>query len=124
MHRWYRAEHYAERIRVIRRYSPDAAIGADVIVGFPGETDDEFQATADFIDSLPLTYLHIFSFSARPGTEAAKLPSQEQVASTTIRERARHLRALSLKKSAAFRSSQRGRTYRALTLARNRRKLD
>jgi threonylcarbamoyladenosine tRNA methylthiotransferase MtaB len=118
MHRWYRAEHYAERIRVIRRYSPDAAIGADVIVGFPGETDDEFQATADFIDSLPLTYLHIFSFSARPGTEAAKLPSQEQVASTTIRERARHLRALSLKKSDSFRSSQRGRTYRALTLAR------
>jgi threonylcarbamoyladenosine tRNA methylthiotransferase MtaB len=118
MHRWYRAEHYAERIRLIRRRSPHAAIGADVIVGFPGETDEEFQVTAGFIENLPLTYLHVFSFSARPGTEAAKLPSQRQVASATIRERARHLRALSQKKSDAFRAAQSGRTLRALTLAR------
>ncbi len=118
MHRWYRAEHYAERILLIRRHSPYAAIGADVIVGFPGETDEEFQVTASFIESLPLTYLHVFSFSSRPGTEAAKLPSQKQVASATIRERARHLRALSQKKSDAFRAAQSGRTLRALTLAR------
>jgi threonylcarbamoyladenosine tRNA methylthiotransferase MtaB len=118
MHRWYRAEHYAERIRLIRRHSPYAAIGADVIVGFPGETEEEFQVTASFIENLPLTYLHVFSFSARPGTEAARLPVREHVASATIRERARHLRALSQKKSDAFRAAQSGRTLRALTLAR------
>lgn len=63
MHRWYRSEHYAERIHRIRRYTPGAAIGADVIVGFPGETEAEFQTTADFIERLPLTYLHVFSLS-------------------------------------------------------------
>jgi threonylcarbamoyladenosine tRNA methylthiotransferase MtaB len=118
MHRWYRAQHYAERICMIRLRSPHAAVGADVIVGFPGETDDEFQVTADFVGSLPLTYLHVFSFSVRPGTEAAKLPAQQQVASGAIRERARHLRALSQKKSDTFRATQSGRTLRALTLAR------
>ncbi len=118
MHRWYRAGHYAERIRMIRRHSPFAAIGADVIVGFPGETDDEFQVTAEFIESLPLTYLHVFSFSVRPGTEAARLPSEKQVASARIRERARLLRALSQKKFEVFRAAQSGRTLRALTLAR------
>ena len=73
MHRWYRAAHYAERIKLIRRMLPDAAIGADVIVGFPGETDEDFRITAEFIERLPFTYLHVFSFSARPGTEAAEL---------------------------------------------------
>src|SRR5208282_584863 len=91
MHRWYRAEHYAERLRVIRRYLPGAAIGADVIVGFPGETEEEFQATVEFIERLPFTYLHVFSFSERPGTEAAKLP--DRVPHGAIRERARNLRA-------------------------------
>jgi threonylcarbamoyladenosine tRNA methylthiotransferase MtaB len=118
MHRWYRAEHYAERAHWLRRHSKDAAIGADVITGFPSETDAEFQTTVDFIEQLPLTYLHVFSFSARPGTEAAKLPEQQQVSAKVIRERARYLRALSQKKSEAFRASQAGRTFRALTLAR------
>ena len=116
MHRWYRAEHYAERIRLIRRLLPDAAIGADVIVGFPGETDDDFRATAEFIAHLPFTYLHVFSFSARPGTKAAGLG--DEVPAQTIRERARALRAVSEEKSAAFRASQAGRKLRALTLAR------
>jgi threonylcarbamoyladenosine tRNA methylthiotransferase MtaB len=116
MHRWYRAEHYAERIKLIRSRVPDAAIGADVIVGFPGETDDDFRATADFIAALPFTYLHVFSFSERPGTKAAGLA--EAVPVQVIRERARSLRALAEKKSAAFRASQMGRQLRALTLAR------
>ena len=116
MHRWYRAEHYAERIRLIRRLLPDAAIGADVIVGFPGETDDDFRSTAEFIARLPFTYLHVFSFSARPGTKAAGLG--DEVPAQTIRERARALRAVSEEKSAAFRASQAGRKLRALTLAR------
>jgi threonylcarbamoyladenosine tRNA methylthiotransferase MtaB len=119
MHRWYRSEHYAERIQRIRRHSPSAAIGADVIVGFPGETDEEFQTTVDFVEHLPLTYLHVFSFSVRPGTAAAALPERQQVAPALIRERARFLRALGEKKAAAFRAGQSGRTLRALTLARS-----
>jgi threonylcarbamoyladenosine tRNA methylthiotransferase MtaB len=116
MHRWYRTEHYAERVNLIRRLLPDAAIGADVIVGFPGETDAEFQATVEFIERLPFTYLHVFSFSTRPGTVAAALG--DSVPLQTIRERARALRELSQRKSAAFRAAQAGRTLRALTLAR------
>jgi threonylcarbamoyladenosine tRNA methylthiotransferase MtaB len=116
MHRWYRAAHYAERIQLIRNLLPDAAIGADVIAGFPGETDEDFAATFDFIARLPFTYLHVFSFSARPGTKAADIGSP--VASTVTRDRARALRALGQQKSAAFRESQAGRTIRALTLAR------
>jgi len=116
MHRWYRAEHYAERVKLIRRLLPDAAIGADVIVGFPGEMDGDFEATAEFIERLPLTYLHVFSFSTRPGTEAAKLDAAA-VPPQVIRERARALRSLAERKAAAFRASQAGRTLRALTLA-------
>lgn len=115
MHRWYRAEHYAERVRVIHRYLPDAGIGADVIVGFPGETDEDFQATVELVERLPFTYLHVFSFSSRPGTGASKLT--DTVNPGVVRERARHLRGLAQEKAAAFRRSQAGRTLRALTLA-------
>jgi threonylcarbamoyladenosine tRNA methylthiotransferase MtaB len=116
MHRWYRSELYAERVQLIRRWLPDAAIGADVIVGFPGETYDDFRDTLEFIEGLSFTYLHVFSFSARPGTAGANL--SDAVPSQTIRERARALRALAEEKSAAFRASQSGRILRALTLAR------
>jgi threonylcarbamoyladenosine tRNA methylthiotransferase MtaB len=116
MHRWYRAEHYAERVNLIRRLLPDAAIGGDVIVGFPGETDAEFRATFEFIERLPFTYLHVFSFSTRPGTAAATLG--DAVPLQTIRERARALRELAGRKSAAFRASLSGNTMKALTLAR------
>jgi threonylcarbamoyladenosine tRNA methylthiotransferase MtaB len=115
MHRWYRTELYAERVNLIRRLLPDAAIGADVIVGFPGETDADFRATVEFIERLPFTYLHVFSFSARPGTAAAALG--DAVLLQTVRNRARALRDLAQQKSAAFRASQAGRTVRALTLA-------
>src|ERR1700723_457787 len=116
MHRWYRTELYAERVGLIRRLLPDAAIGADVIVGFPGETDADFRSTVEFIERLPFTYLHVFSFSARPGTAAAALG--DAVPLPAIRERARTLRELAQLKSAAFRASQSGRTVRALTLTR------
>ena len=115
MHRWYRAAHYAARVRMVRRLLPGAAIGADVIVGFPGETDADFRETLDLIDGLPFTYLHVFSFSARPGTEGAGL--ENAVPAAMIRERARILRDAARRKSAAFRASQAGRTLRALTLA-------
>jgi threonylcarbamoyladenosine tRNA methylthiotransferase MtaB len=117
MHRWYRAEHYAERIKLIRAALPDAGIGADVIVGFPGESDQDFVATVELIERLPFTYLHVFSFSERPGTEAAKLGAG--IPSSVIRERARRLRTLGDRKSAAFRALQSGLTKLALTLNRS-----
>ncbi|HEY7387978.1 MAG TPA: tRNA (N(6)-L-threonylcarbamoyladenosine(37)-C(2))-methylthiotransferase MtaB [Bryobacteraceae bacterium] len=117
MHRWYRAAHYAERVRMVRRVLPDAAIGADVIVGFPGETDEDFRETIDLIGNLPFTYLHVFSFSARPGTAGATLG--DRVPPSAIRERARALRSLARQKSTDFRSSQSGRVLPALALARS-----
>ena len=102
---------------MIRRLLPDAAIGADVIVGFPGETEEDFRATVHFIEHLPFTYLHVFSFSARPGTKAENFA--DAVPASLIRERAQALRALAQRKSAAFRASQEGSTVRALTLARS-----
>ncbi len=114
MHRWYRAEHYARRVELIHDRLPHAAIGADVIAGFPGETEDDHAATMAFIERLPFTYLHVFSFSKRPGTKAASLSNE--VPGIVMKRRARELRALSEKKSAAFRHSQIGRTLRVLTL--------
>jgi threonylcarbamoyladenosine tRNA methylthiotransferase MtaB len=117
MHRWYRAEHYARRVELIREHLPHAAVGADVIAGFPGETDADHAATLAFIERLPFTYLHVFSFSSRPGTRAATLPNE--VPAATIKQRARELRALGESKSAAFRRSQIGRTLQVLTLRRD-----
>src|SRR6266446_6118377 len=114
MHRWYRAEHYARRVELIHDRLPHAAIGADVITGFPSESEDDHAATLAFIERLPFTYLHVFSFSKRPGTKAANLSNE--VPGATIKGRARELRALSEKKSAAFCHSQIGRTLRVLTL--------
>ena len=116
MHRWYRAAHYARRVELIRATLPHAAIGADVIVGFPGETSEDHTATMNFISALPLSYLHVFSFSPRPGTEAANLPGA--VPAHIIHQRARELRALAQQKSQQFRISQQGRKTRALTLDR------
>lgn len=116
MHRWYRTEHYARRVKLIREFLPQAAIGADVIAGFPGETEADHETTLRFIDSLPFTYLHVFSYSSRPGTKAAALNSQ--LSGDIIHRRARELRSLGEAKSAAFRESQLGRTHRVLTLNR------
>jgi threonylcarbamoyladenosine tRNA methylthiotransferase MtaB len=116
MRRWYRAAHYAERVLIIRRLMPHAAIGADVIAGFPGESDEDFQTTVVFIKQLPFTYLHVFSFSPRPGTDA--MESDSFVPVQIIRERARILRALGQEKAAAFRASQAPQSLRALTLHR------
>jgi threonylcarbamoyladenosine tRNA methylthiotransferase MtaB len=117
MHRWYRAEHYARRVELAREWLPDAAIGADVIAGFPGETESDHQATLSLIERLPLTYLHVFSFSARPGTPAADL--RNQVPEKVIVRRARELRALGEKKKTEFQMAQLERTIRVLTLNRN-----
>jgi len=116
MHRWYRAEHYARRVQLIRELLPHAAIGADVIAGFPGEAEEDHAATVRFLSALPLSYLHVFSFSPRPGTEAAALKGA--VPAQTIHRRARELRAIARTKSEEFRTSQVGRKLRALTLGR------
>ncbi len=117
MHRWYRSKHYARRVELIHDRLPNAAIGADVIAGFPGESEADHSATLSFIDRHPFTYLHVFSYSSRPGTKAATLPNH--VPAHIIKRRARELRSLSESKSAAFRHSQQGRTLRVLTLHRN-----
>src|SRR3989449_3154965 len=117
MHRSYRAEHYARRVELVHDRLPQAAIGADVITGFPGETEDDHAATLAFIERLPFTYLHVFSFSKRPGTKTATLSNE--IHGTVIKRRARELRALGESKSAAFRHSQIGRTLRVLTLCAN-----
>jgi threonylcarbamoyladenosine tRNA methylthiotransferase MtaB len=114
MHRWYRAEHYARRVQLIRERLPHAAIGADVIAGFPGETAAEHSTTVSFLQNLPFTYLHVFSFSKRPGTAAAKLSAE--VPAQIINRRAGELRALGETKSAAFRTSQVGKQLSVLTL--------
>jgi len=117
MHRWYRAEHYARRVELVHERLPHAAIGADIITGFPGETEADHAATLRFISERPFTYLHVFSYSQRPGTKAAALP--DQVPGSVIKRRARELRALAEAKSAAFRSSQIGRRLSVLTLHRD-----
>jgi threonylcarbamoyladenosine tRNA methylthiotransferase MtaB len=121
MHRWYRAAHYARRVALIRELLPDAALGADVITGFPGETEDDHQATLRFIEALPFTYLHVFAFSARPGTEAARLLEAgrlREVPPAVIKRRSAELRALAAEKSADFRAAQAGKVLRVLTLHR------
>jgi threonylcarbamoyladenosine tRNA methylthiotransferase MtaB len=116
MHRWYRAEHYARRVELIRERLPNAAIGADVITGFPGETEAEHAATMRFIEERPFTYLHVFSYSVRPGTRAAALSGH--LPGEAIKRRARELRAVGETKAAEFRESQVGRSLRVLTLHR------
>jgi threonylcarbamoyladenosine tRNA methylthiotransferase MtaB len=103
MHRRYRPWHYAEKLAAIREAIPDAAIGADVMVGFPGETDMLFEESYRFIAEQPFTYLHLFPFSARPGTAAWSLAKEKPVRGEAVRERMKRLRALMEDKQAAFR---------------------
>jgi len=114
MHRKYRPWHYREKIEKIRYAMPDAAIGADVMVGFPGETDAEFELTRRMIEDLPFTYLHVFTYSARPGTPAVEM--ENQVAVHIARERNRILRELASEKKLAFMRSFVGKTLEAITL--------
>lgn len=114
MRRNYRTDLYRERVERLRARVPHAGIGADVIVGFPGETDARFRETLEFVESSPLTYLHVFSWSPRPGTPAAELPGR--VPAAAIRERNRALRELAERKTRAFRRRLAGRTERAIVL--------
>lgn len=114
MHRRYRPWHYAEKIRKIRDTMPHAAIGADVMTGFPGETDEHFEASRSFIDHLPFTYLHVFTYSSRPGTPSSAMPDQVPV--NVARERNRMLRELAARKNLEFRRQFVGGTLDVITL--------
>ncbi|MBV9769289.1 MAG: tRNA (N(6)-L-threonylcarbamoyladenosine(37)-C(2))-methylthiotransferase MtaB [Bryobacterales bacterium] len=113
MHRKYRPRHYEDRILKARAWMPDAAIGADVMTGFPGETAAEFEETRAFIESLPFTHLHVFTYSERPGTPAA---ASQQVPVQIRRERNRILRELGAAKNLEFRRRMLGRTLSVVTL--------
>ena len=115
MHRKYRPWHYREKIEKIREAMPAAAIGADVMTGFPGETEVEFEATRRLIEELPFTYLHVFTYSARPGTPAATMATQVPV--QVARERNRILRDLAAKKRRAFMHTFVGKPVEVITLA-------
>jgi len=114
MHRKYRPRHYADRILNARALMPDCAVGADVMTGFPGESEQEFEESRAFVESLPFTYLHVFTYSARPGTPAADVA--EQVPMEIRKYRTHVLRDLAQRKNLEFRKSMLGRTISAVTL--------
>ena len=106
MRRKYKSDLYRSRIERIKKRMPDCGIGVDVIVGFPGETDDHFLDTYHFLNELPVSYLHVFPYSERPNTTARKM--QGVVPVKTRGERTTQLRSLSEKKKRAFYESQLG----------------
>ncbi len=120
MGRPYTAEEYARRIEQVVRRIPEAGIGADVMVGFPGETDADFEQCYERVKSLPVTYLHVFPFSPRAGTPAANYPDQVQDA--VMKERAARMRELGQTKRIAFYAGQIGRIASVLVEGRRDRK--
>jgi threonylcarbamoyladenosine tRNA methylthiotransferase MtaB len=115
MNRRYWARQYSERILAIREQIPNCGIGADVMVGFPGETDHDHSASLRFLESLPLTYVHVFPYSSRPSTRAASMPNQ--VNGRVARDRGQEVRELIASKRRAFLAAQVGRTLSALSLS-------
>lgn len=114
MHRKYRPRHYADRIRKARLLMPDAGIGADVMTGFPGETEEEFEESRRFIENLPFTYLHVFTYSERPGTPAASMAAPVPI--PVRKERNRVLRELAASKNLEFRRRMIGQRLSVTTL--------
>ncbi len=117
MHRRYRPWHYAEKVAALfDAAGPELTLGADVMVGFPGETDAEFEETLEFIRALPFGYLHLFPFSPRPGTRGWSLHAESPVPAAVVEERMAALRALAVEKSRAHRSQFLGCELDAITL--------
>ncbi len=112
MNRTYRVDEYAAVLQRITSRIDLIGIGADVIVGFPGETDDDFEATFRFVEERPFTYLHVFPFSPRPGTRAVTLPGRPE--GPVVDERSARLRALSNQKRLDFAQRMIGRTVQLL----------
>ena len=114
MHRRYRPWHYAEKLRILHANVPDSAIGGDVMIGFPGETEKLFEESLAFIEAQPFTYLHLFRFSPRPGSPAERLAARPSAA--TVDLRMERLRRLILKKNREFRERFLSRELPAVTL--------
>ncbi|MBW8359689.1 MAG: tRNA (N(6)-L-threonylcarbamoyladenosine(37)-C(2))-methylthiotransferase MtaB [Weeksellaceae bacterium] len=112
MKRRYLTKLYSDRISKIRELMPDAAIGVDVIVGFPGETEELFLRTYNFVSSLPISYLHVFTFSERENTEAAEMEGVVPISER--KKRNKMLRILSEKKKMSFYRTQLGKTLPVL----------
>ena len=112
MKRRYLRKTYTDRVSQIKSEIPNACIGVDVIVGFPGETDELFLETYNYLNELDISYLHVFTYSERPNTEAAEM---ENVVPQNIRaKRSKMLRGLSAKKRRAFYESQLGKILTVL----------
>ena len=114
MRRPYTAAAYRHLVERIRAIMPHASIGSDVIVGFPGESDTDFNETESLLTELPLTHLHVFPYSDRPGTDASAM--RDKVDGATIRERGQRVRTIGHEMSTRFRHSQLGTVRRALTV--------
>ena len=114
MRRPYTAAYYASLVDMIRTRIPHAAIGSDVIVGFPGESDADFDRLVSYLEGSPLTHVHVFPYSDRPGTAASAMG--DRVHGGAIRERARRVRAIGRRLMDRFHDAQVGTTQRGLTL--------
>jgi threonylcarbamoyladenosine tRNA methylthiotransferase MtaB len=114
MQRPYSVGYYVRLVERIATSMPHAAIGSDIIVGFPGETAAHFADTLGVLHDLPLAYLHVFPYSDRPGTAAST--RRPHVDGADIRDRARRVRDIGAQMAARFRRSQIGRLSRALTV--------
>ncbi len=114
MRRPYTVSQYARLVDAIRARMPNAAIGSDVIVGFPGESDEEFEQLAAYLERSPLTHVHVFPYSDRPGTAASAMAGR--VPGPVIRDRGRRVRAISERLSVRFRHSQVGTVQSGLTI--------
>jgi len=114
MRRPYTIEYYSALVDDIRARLPQASIGSDIIVGFPGETDDDVEQLLSYLETSPLTHLHVFPYSDRPGTAASLMNGKVQGAA--IRERGRRVREIGQRLTQRFHDSQVGTTHRALTL--------
>jgi threonylcarbamoyladenosine tRNA methylthiotransferase MtaB len=114
MHRPYTLDDYKELVNTIADRMPHASIGSDMIVGFPGETEADFARNLEYLPGSPLTHLHVFPYSDRPGTPASGMC--DKVAGPTVRERSASLRSISRELADRFRNSQRGTIRRGLTI--------
>jgi threonylcarbamoyladenosine tRNA methylthiotransferase MtaB len=114
MRRPYTIQQFTALVAGIRERIPHAAIGSDIIVGFPGERDEEFEQLASYLETSPVTYVHVFPYSDRPGTAASAMSGK--VPGTVIRERARRVREIAARLTSIFLASQVGSIHRALTL--------
>jgi len=117
MHRRYRPWHYAQKVQaLLDAAGPELTLGADVMVGFPGETDGEFQETLHLIQQLPFGYLHLFPFSPRPGTPGWELHRTQPVPPAVVEDRMRTLRSLACEKARVHRAGAIGRVLECITL--------